>query len=163
MVNDCAFVGETLIKYFPPSVQTKYLKRSRGFFSKTFAIAWKIYEAKSDIFHVHYLLQDCYLASKLGKRPLLGHAHGTDLRLTLKHPLFGRLVRHNLKNCDKVLVSTPDLLRYANRFTEHAVYLPNPIDIEYFYPKQLVPREGRLKILIGSCADWRKGTGEALC
>jgi len=65
MVNDCAFVGETLIKYFPSDVDAKHLKRSRGFFDKTFGVAWKILRSKGDLYHVHYLLQDCYLAKSL--------------------------------------------------------------------------------------------------
>ncbi len=126
MINDCAYVGETLIKNFPSEIEAVHLKRSRGLWNKTFGIAWKISQAKGDIFHVHYLLQDCYLALKFGKKPVIGHAHGSDLRTSLKHPLWKRIVKYNLKNCDKIIVSTPDILEIAKQFREDAMYLPNP-------------------------------------
>jgi hypothetical protein len=45
-------------------VDAKHLKRSKGFFDKAFGGAWKILRSKGDLYHVHYLLQDCYLALK---------------------------------------------------------------------------------------------------
>jgi len=71
MINDCAYVGETLIKYFPKDIEVTHIKRSRGLWDKTFGIGLKIMRARADVYHVHYLLQDCYIASKLGKRPLI--------------------------------------------------------------------------------------------
>ncbi len=32
----------------------------------------------------HYLLQDCYISSKLGKKLLIGHAHASDLRENIR-------------------------------------------------------------------------------
>ena len=55
MVNDCAYVGETLIKYLPKNFFIQHLKRSGGFFDKTLGIAWKIFRTKGDIYHIHYL------------------------------------------------------------------------------------------------------------
>jgi len=163
MINDCAFVGETLLKYMPNAIEKQYIKRSRGFWSKTFGLAYKILKAKGDIYHVHYLLQDCYIASKLGKKPLIGHAHGSDLRASLRHPLWGRIVRHNLRKCDKVLVSTPDVLGIAKNFREDAEYLPNPVDTEIFYPKPIVEHGGKKRVLIASDSNWSvKGTDIAI-
>ena len=162
MINDCAYVGETLIKYFPKDVNISHIKRTRGLWSKTFGIAYRIAKTYADIYHVHYLLQDCYVALKLGKKPLIGHAHGSDLRSTLKHPLWGRIVRYNLKKCDKVLVSTPDILGIAKKFREDAEYLPNPVDAEIFYPKPLMKHEKK-KVLIASGSNWSiKGTDIAI-
>ncbi|TRO46260.1 hypothetical protein E2P60_05705, partial [Candidatus Bathyarchaeota archaeon] len=76
MFNDCAFVGETLLKYMPPEVEKQHIKRSRSFLSKTFGLAFKILMAKGEIYHINYLLQDCYIATRLGKKPVSGHAHG---------------------------------------------------------------------------------------
>ncbi|MEM3698131.1 MAG: glycosyltransferase [Candidatus Bathyarchaeia archaeon] len=163
MINDCAFVGETLLKYMPSDVEKQHIKRSRGFWSKTFDIAYKILRAKGDIYHVHYLLQDCYIATRLGKKPLIGHAHGSDLRTSLKHPLWGRIVRHNLRRCDKILVSTPDVLGIAKEFREDAEYLPNPVDTEIFYPKRLEEHNGKKRVLIASDSNWAvKGTDVAI-
>jgi len=162
MINDCAYVGETLIKYFPKDVNISHIKRTRGLWSKTFGIAYRIAKTYADIYHVHYLLQDCYVALKLGKKPLIGHAHGSDLRSTLKHPLWGRIVRYNLKKCDKVLVSTPDILGIAKKFREDTEYLPNPVDAEIFYPKPVMKHEKK-KVLIASDSNWSiKGTDIAI-
>jgi len=163
MVNDCAFVGETLLKYMPNNVERLHIKRTRGFWSKTFGLAFNILRARGDVYHVHYLLQDCFLAARFGKRPLIGHAHGSDLRAALRHPIWGRIVRHNLMNCDKVLVSTPDILATAKKFREDAEYLPNPVDLEVFYPKPLAEHGGKKRVLIASDCNWAvKGTDIAI-
>lgn len=159
MINDCAFVGETLLKYMPADIEKQHIKRSRGWWSKTFGIAYKILRAKADVYHAHYLLQDCYIAARLGKRPLIGHAHGSDLRASLNHPLWRRIIKHNLKHCDKVLVSTPDVLDKARQFREDAEYFPNPVDFTQFYPKPTEAHERRKKVLIASDSSWNvKGT-----
>jgi glycosyltransferase involved in cell wall biosynthesis len=159
MVNDCAYVGETILKYLPQNIEKAHIRRSRGLWSKTFGIAYKIWRAKADVYHVHYLLQDCYLSSLFGKKPLIGHAHGSDLINTLNRFTLGRLVKSNLRKCDKILVSTPDLLKIAQRYRQDVEYLPNPVDIELFYPKPLKIHERKLEILIASEADWAlKGT-----
>lgn len=160
MVNDCAFVGETLVKYLPKDFRVYYLKRSRSFSDKTVGIAWRIFKSKGNLYHIHYLLQDCYLALKFGKHPLVGHAHGSDLRSSIKHRVFGRIVRYNLKNCDKILVSTPDILSIAKEFRSDVEYLPNPVDSGIFYPKPLVTEKPEKKrVLIASDSNWNvKGT-----
>jgi len=159
MINDCAFVGETLLKYLPASVEKEHVKRTRGLWSKTFGIAYKIFRTEADVYHAHYLLQDTYIANRLGKKPLVGHAHGSDLRSSLKHKVWGRIVRHNLKKCDKVLVSTPDILGQAKMFREDAEYLPNPVDKELFHSKPANQHDGPKRVLIASDSNWIvKGT-----
>jgi len=163
MVNDCAYVGETILKYLPKNIDATHIKRTRGLWSKTFGIAYKIWKAKADIYHVHYLLQDCYVAVHLGKKPLIGHAHGSDLRASLNHPLWKRIVKHNLKHCDKVLISTPDVLGVARQFRKDAEYLPNPVDPELFYPKPFIAHKGPRRVLIASDSSWSvKGTDVAV-
>jgi glycosyltransferase involved in cell wall biosynthesis len=163
MINDCAYVGETLLKYLPSDVSGVHVKRSRGFWSKTFGIAYKIMRVKADVYHVHYLLQDCFIAVCLGKKPLIGHAHGSDLRSSLNHPVWGRIVRHNLAKCDRVIVSTPDILDIAKKFRDDAVYLPNPVDMTLFYPKPLMSHGGKKRVLIASDSNWSvKGTDIAI-
>lgn len=163
MVNDCAYVGETILKNLPKTIEATHIKRTRGLWSKTFGITYKILKAKADIYHVHYLLQDCYLASVFGKKPLIGHAHGSDLATTLNRFVLGRLVRSNLKKCDRILVSTPDILELARRYREDAEYLPNPVDMRLFYPKPAVQSSGNLRVLIAGGSDWDvKGTDIAV-
>jgi hypothetical protein len=106
--------------------------------------------AKGDVYHANYLLQDCYIVSRLGKKSLLGHAHGSDLRRTLVSKKWGCIVRHNLQNCSKLIVSTVDVLSIARKFRDKAEYLPNTVDSELFYPKPTVPPAGTKKVLIAS-------------
>jgi glycosyltransferase involved in cell wall biosynthesis len=163
MINDCAYVGETLLKYMPPTVEKQHIKRTRGLWNKTFGLAYKILRAHGDVYHAHYLLQDCYIATRLGKKPLVGHAHGSDLRSSLKHPLWGRVVRRNLKSCCKILVSTPDILSLAKQYREDTEYMPNPVDAELFYPKPAAQREGKRRVLIASDCNFAvKGTAIAI-
>ncbi len=152
-----------MLKYFPPEIKTVHLKRSRGFWSKTFGIAWKILKAKADIYHCHYLLQDCWLALKFGKHPIIGHAHGTDVRSNIKHFAWGRIVRYNLGNCDKIVVSTPNLLETAREFNKSAEYVPNLVDENLFYPKTRKKVKGKIKVLIAGASDWAvKGTDKII-
>jgi glycosyltransferase involved in cell wall biosynthesis len=163
MINDCAFVGETLLKHMPSSIEKLHIKRNRGFWSKTFGLSLKILKAQGDLYHAHYLLQDCYIADRLGRKPLVGHCHGSDVRTSIHHPLWGRIVRHNLKSCSKVLVSTPDIVDLAKRFREDAEYLPNLVDSELFYPKPVMHHEGKKRVLIASDSNWSvKGTDIAI-
>jgi glycosyltransferase involved in cell wall biosynthesis len=163
MINDCAFVGETLLKHMPRGVDKQLIKRSRSFWSKTFGLTYKILKAKGDIYHAHYLLQDCYIATRLGKKPLIGHAHGSDLRTSLNHVLWGRIIRHNLKKCDKILVSTPDVLGIARQFREDSEYLPNPVNTELFYSKPIIQHDGKKRVLIASDCNYNvKGTDIAI-
>jgi glycosyltransferase involved in cell wall biosynthesis len=163
VINDCAYVGETILKYLPKNIDTMHIKRTRGLWNKTFGLVYKIWKARADIYHVHYLLQDCYIASRIGKKPLIGHAHGSDLRTSLDHSIWRRLVKHNLETCNKILVSTPDVLERARQFREDAEYLPNPVDEEYFYLKPMLPHGAKKKVLIASDSNWRvKGTDVAI-
>jgi len=163
MINDCAYVGETILSFLPKSIERVHVKRSRSLWGKTFGIAYKILRSKGNVYHVNYLLQDCYLASRFGKRPLIGHAHGSDLRAGLKHYLWKRIVRHNLKCCDKIFVSTPDILELARQYNEDAEYLPNPVNTKLFYPKPLPSQNEKLKVLVASSSDWDvKGTHIAI-
>uniref|UniRef100_A0A7J3QEU7 Glycosyltransferase n=1 Tax=Ignisphaera aggregans TaxID=334771 RepID=A0A7J3QEU7_9CREN len=162
MVNDCAYVGETIARYLPEYVIVKHIKRSRSLWDKTMGIAYKLLRVSANIYHIHYLLQDCYIALRLGKRPLIGHAHGSDVRVALSHPLLDKVVRYNLMKCDRILASTPDILNIAKQFREDVEYLPNPVDTKIFYPKPIQKSEKK-KVLIASSLDWDvKGTDIAI-
>jgi len=157
-VNDCGFVGETLIKYLRDKGWTlEHIKRARGLLDKTLGIFWKVLNAETDLFHVHYLLQDCFLANKLRNKKVIGHAHGSDLRSSLRSNRWGWIVRSNLKSCDKILVSTPDILSVAHEHRLDAQYLSNPVDFELFYPKPL-PKNDKLKIFYPCDLSIVKGT-----
>jgi glycosyltransferase involved in cell wall biosynthesis len=163
MINDAAFVGETLLNYMPSELEKKHIKRSRSLWDKTFGIAFKILRTKGDIYHAHYLLQDCYIASKLGKKPLIGHAHGSDLRDEIKKRKWGWIIRHNLRKCAKILVAQPTILETAKEFNETAEYFPIPFDPKIFFPKPLPPEREEKQVFIASAYDFRvKGTDKLL-
>jgi len=163
MINDCAFVGETLLKYMPLAIEKQHIQRSREFWSKTFGLAYKILRARGDVYHVHYLLQDCYIAARLGKRPLVGHAHGSDLREIIKSRRWGWIVRYNLRHCDKILVAQPTILDVAKEYNSTAEYFPIPYDPELFYPKPMPKRKGEKLVFLASAHDFKvKGTDRFL-
>jgi glycosyltransferase involved in cell wall biosynthesis len=163
MINDCAFVGETLLKYLPRDIERQHIKRSRGFWSKTFGLTCKVLRSVGDVYHVHYLLQDCYIALRLGKRPLIGHAHGSDLREVIKSRKWGWIVRHNLRHCNKILVAQPTILDVAKEYNSTAEYFPIPYDPELFYPKPLPNRNGERLVFLASAHDFKvKGTDKLL-
>jgi len=163
MINDCAYVGETLLKYFPPDIEKQHITRTRRVWNKTFGIAYKILRAKGDLYHVHYLLQDCYLASLFGKKPLVGHAHGSDLRETLESRRWGRIVKSNLRSCDKILVAQPTVLGVAKEYNETAEYFPIPFDPEMFFPKAPPEKKSEYHVFLASAPDFNvKGTDKML-
>ncbi len=159
MVNDCAYVGETLIKYLPNSMNVNHMKRTRKFLDKTVKLIYNVMRSKGDLFHIHYLLQDCYIALKFKKHPLIGHAHGSDLREEIRGKKLGWMVKYNLKNCDKILVAQPTILRIAKKFNTTAEYFPIPFDPAIFYPKRLSESEEEKKIFLASAHNFKvKGT-----
>lgn len=163
MINDCAYVGETLLKYLPSNIEKEHVKRTRSLWGKTFGLAYKILRTHADLYHVHYLLQDCYIAARLGKKPLIGHAHGTDLREELKTKKWGWIIRSNLKKCDKILVAQPTILEIAKEFNETAEYLPIPFDPQLFFPKPLHEEKNENIVFLASAHDFHtKGTDKFL-
>jgi glycosyltransferase involved in cell wall biosynthesis len=163
MINDCAYVGETLLRYLPSDVEKQHIKRTRGWWSKTFGIAYNILKAKADVYHVHYLLQDCYIASELRKHPLVGHAMGSDLRQQLRSRKWGWIVRSNLRSCDQVLVCQPTILEDAKRYSKTAEYFPIPFDPQFFFPKPFPAERRKKQIFIASVHDFAvKGTDKFL-
>ena len=163
MVNDCAFVGSTLLRYLPDTFEKQHIIRSRDFWNKTFGLALRILKSKGDIFHVHYLLQDCYLASKLGKKPLLGHAHGSDLREQINKKKWGWIVKNNLKKCDKIIVAQPTILDIALEFNNTAEYFPIPYDPQNFFPKPIQKNRTQKSVFLASTHNFNiKGTDKLL-
>jgi hypothetical protein len=112
----------------------QFLRRTRGLWSKTFGILWKIAKSSGAIYHVNYALQDAYLVSKLKRLDVL-HCHGSDIRWTLHSKKWGWVVRHNLESAKVVLYSTPDLNEKVKELRPDAIYLPTPVRTHLFSPK----------------------------
>lgn len=80
-----------------------------------------------DLLHVHSFDEFIpRLKMIYGKKPLVMHYHGTDIR--------GKWIAREKywKRADLILVSTPNLLEGAPR---RAIHLPNPIDFDLFYSR----------------------------
>ena len=163
MINDCAYVGETLLRYMPKDLEKHHIKRNRNLWNKTFGLALKIMKTKGDVFHVNYLLQDCYIATKLRKKPLLGHAHGSDLREQIKNRKWGWMIKKNLKKCDKIIVAQPTILDEALRFNDTSEYFPIPYDPQLFFPKSTHKDRKQKHVFIASTHNFKtKGTNKLL-
>jgi len=135
VVNDCAHVLEDLIPHLSKRFDIKFIRRSRGWFSKTLGLFWKILRAKGNIFHVNYALQDAYLVDKFKHHLDVLHVHGSDVRWTLHSKKYGWIVKSNLKHARKVLYATPDLEQAVKRLRPDAIYLPTPVKIDVFSMK----------------------------
>jgi glycosyltransferase involved in cell wall biosynthesis len=153
MVDDCAFVGADIRK----GLMNRELQIDQFFFSgpskvSTLMMAAKLRRSKYDLVHAHYCRSAIYAAYLSGK-PYIAHCHGSDVRLGINW-----LKRRCLKKARKILVPTPDL----REILPDATLLPNPIDIETFYPKPILPQGGKLRVLIASSAWIAKGTDIAI-
>lgn len=126
MVHDCAFVGYELRKELTRrGFEVKQLD-FRGQHAKiaTLKMAYSLRKADCDIIHAHFARSSIY-ASYLSGKSYIAHCHGTDIRWGMNW-----LQKKCLKNAEKVLVSTPDLLEIL----PNATWLPNPTDVERFKP-----------------------------
>jgi glycosyltransferase involved in cell wall biosynthesis len=160
MINDVCWMAEALSKHLPYEV--KRVVRSRDPFSKTIGLAAKIAAAEADLYHVFYLLQDAYLALKMGKKPAVGHACGSDIRDAL-HSKWGWMVRHNLKNLSYILSSQPTIVPQIREFTDKVEYFPIPIDPELFRPAPFHESATEPRLLYTSPVNFRvKGTDKVL-
>ena len=133
MINDCAYVSQTLANHLKKKgINVEHKLRTRSLFDKTLMIAIKTYFLKADVYHCAYLLQDCWFARKFSKKPLIGHAHGSDVRNI--DSKWGKIIKENLINCDKILVTSLDLFDTAKEYNDTTEYFPIPIDVNVFTP-----------------------------
>lgn len=160
MINDSSSMGETLSKYLP--YETERLTRSRGTISKTIGLAVRILRARADIYHVFYILQDAYLSLKMGKKPAVGHACGSDIRDTL-HSKWGWMVRYGLRNLDYVLSAQPTLVPRIKEYTDRVEYFPIPIDPQLFSASSFPEYGAEFTVLYSSPVDFRvKGADKVM-
>jgi len=143
MINDCSFVGENIVKFLPTRFDVTHIKRTRGFYSKTVGVFWKILRASGDVFHTHYLLQDSYLTLRLKKQDrVIAHAHGSDVRSTLDSKKWGWIVRYCLKHATKILLSSADVLQKARKFRSDVEFISIPVNLDVFVPQSFEKHDG---------------------
>lgn len=143
VVNDCSHVMEELIPFLSGEFKVNFVGRSRGWWSKTFGLGWKILRLPSGLVHVNYALEDAWLASKFKRLDVL-YCHGSDVRSTVNDTFLGWIVKSNLRSARRVLYSTLDLKPLVEKYRSDASYLPVPVDIARFKPSVKV-HEGVLK------------------
>jgi glycosyltransferase involved in cell wall biosynthesis len=83
-----------------------------------------------DVVHLHWARFAPLMPASA--RPLVVHAHGSDVRHRL-NGVGGRFVQRALERADAILASTPDLL---DDLPDFASVLPNPIDVDFFTPAE---------------------------
>jgi glycosyltransferase involved in cell wall biosynthesis len=104
-----------------------------------------------DVIHFHWSSIvpfgfDLPFWKRMGKRIIMHH-HGDDVRRKGEGRLYERFA-------DEILVSTPDLLKWS----PHAKWLPNPIDLELYQYAGVRDNEGKIRIAHAPSDRTIKGT-----
>ena len=140
-IGNTAGVASVIAKFMDRIFDTKSLVVMREVFDKygltTYGEVWncgaKVFALKClwlarkfDIVHVHDFDKLVpWLKCLYRNKPAILHYHGTRIRKRWKE-------REKFwSKADVVFVSTPDLLEDA---PDHAIYMPNPVDTDLFYP-----------------------------
>lgn len=136
--------------------------------SALFRFMWKAAD-EYDLFICHFAFQSAIFANMLKKLKGIKyvlHVRGSDIRVNLNHPIYGRLMEPAIKNAEMVWCSTPDLVKYTKRVNEKSYWIPNVVDTEIFRPKKrkVNLKMGReLSIFFPSRQQWStKGNDKAI-
>ncbi len=145
-VNDVSNVATNLVKgqralgltaeIFPI---TKGMSRRKGLARVSLslkklgdAIRLKKYisEHNFQIVHVHFATH-AWMAQLAGV-PYFLHIHGSDVRRYLYSPGLRELIISAIKKATKVFYVTPELKYHLSSIRPDAIFLPNPIDMDFF-------------------------------
>lgn len=117
--------------------------------AKIFALKCLMLARKFDIIHVHSFDKLIpYLKLLYPNKPIVLHYHGSDVR--------GKwlLKRKYWSNADTILYSTLDLM--DNETPKNAIYVPNPVDTDLFYPLHENKRKPKSAIAFNYHLDMNK-------
>jgi len=106
-----------------------------------------------DVVHIHWLAHG--IAGVLSGQPFFAQAHGSDLHLNMKNPVYRWVTRTVLQKSKLVFYVTPNLRAYMPGLESKLRYLPNPVDADRLAPGSF-PTEAR-KALIFARLDPIKG------
>lgn len=107
---------------------------------------------KPDVIDGHFAYPDGYAATQLGRAlgiPVIVTCHGADLRIYPDIPIAGQMVRWMLRNADRVISVSSDLLKRSIELgtpLESAVFLQNGVDPEKFQLSDQSEMRARLKL-----------------
>lgn len=140
MIHDGAFDGRNIVAELKKeNFPIIHITRTRKFWDKTFNIGLKIIRAKAALYHANVALQDAFMTlftkKLIGKKPVIVHCHGSDLRTDLKKWQYRGLVRFNVKNADQIFVADLDTMEKAKELNPTATWIPIPINLDIYYPK----------------------------
>lgn len=90
-----------------------------------------------DVVHIHWLTNG--IVGLLAGRPFFVQAHGSDLHLNLRNPVYRVLTRRVLRGASKIFYVTPNLRPYLAAYEDRLVYLPNPVDMRGVGPEHEPP------------------------
>lgn len=107
-----------------------------------------------DVIHIHWLSQG--IVGVLAGRDFFAQAHGSDLHLNLKNPVYRRVTDLVLRHARRVFYVTPNLRPYLARYEDKLVYLPNPVDMRGIAARSEAPVEVK-KVIIFTRLDPVKG------
>ncbi len=113
----------------------------------------RLRRGRYDVVHIHWLAHG--LAGVLAGQPFFAQAHGSDLHLNMKNPVYRRVTRTVLKAATAVFYVTPNLREYMAGFEPKLRYLPNPVDVDGLAPRSF-PTEAK-RALIFARLDAIKG------
>jgi glycosyltransferase involved in cell wall biosynthesis len=119
-------------------------------------LATRLRLGRWDIVHVHYATHA--MVGAWSGRPYVVHCHGSDVRGVERGSLRGRLLRRYLGRASLVLYATPDLREWVLPYRPDASFLPNPIDVDAFAPRD----EPAADLLLGVRLDPIKGAETAI-
>ncbi|MHA1278827.1 MAG: hypothetical protein ACTSQI_09865 [Candidatus Helarchaeota archaeon] len=144
MIHDGAYDGRNIVSALKKqNFPIVHITRSRKFWDKTFNIGLKIIRAKGDLYHANVALQDAFMTllikKIIGKKPVIIHCHGTDLRTDLNKWEYRHLVKFNVKNADQIFVADLDTMEKAKELNPTAIWIPIPINLDIYYPKNHTP------------------------
>lgn len=121
------------------------------------AAAATVRRRKPDVVHVHYARLG--IVGPLAGRPFALHVHGSDIRGVERSSPWGREVAPFLRRARLVYFTTPDLASWTLPFRRDATFLPNPIEVDRFRPRDGGVFDGpELRdLLVGLRLDATKG------
>ena len=120
-------------------------------------LALRVRRGHYDAVHIHYAYLG--IVGLIARVPYVLHCHGDDVR-DVDRRIWAPLIRLAIRRASHVYYSTPDLREPLLKIRADAEFLPNPIDIDSFHPRQL-PEDAE-DILIGCALSENKGVGHIL-
>jgi len=176
-INDVAHVASNLIKgqtllgdraeLFNPIVNVSHSKKysSAGILIRRMRdsrrISRIIKNRNIDIVHVHY----AYMAPLvwLSGREYFLHCHGSDITKNLYRRRFRWITRKSILKARVVFYSTPNLKNHLIKLRSDAVFIPNPVDTDFFSPSHgESANNGRITVFIPSRLNIEKGVDIAI-